>query len=462
MTHARGAFVLCALALLLHACGDDSDPASSTPDASVTVADGGAGDAGTALPALRGVIPGVGHPGGTVDVVVVVDNATIDENTPLDFGAGITVDQVTAISSTVVSATLTIDLAATAGDRDVTVGSGSNALVGTAAFTVTHALDLTVSAGTPVQGGLLEVRIDSADDVSLFPWFLLEGGLWIVEEYSKGADYWTGLVAVDPLAPASSPIGAVTTTNTFDPLTHFTAAPLAVGATSAKEVTVTNSLTTLSNQNLDAPLATAVYKLSATGPGLIFYSVRKDTNPGPFQPVVSILPASGSFQDVINTSAPVTGQFIVSPGAHDFYLIVRDRNGNGDSSGDFGFAIQLSLLPATSISEQSTPHATTGTAQSISTLVTVSGELTPSDGQDVYSVTGSLAQDGVTLATDADLELVENCGNGDIVRATDRPYERAVSFPMTVLNTAMTCFYTVRASPGVVGRPTGSYLLSKY
>lgn len=130
----------------------------------VTVTNAGPGGGSTTLesaltignpaPTLAGITPASGSRGQTLDVTVMGSNFLVGVTT-CSHGDGIMVNSVSSITPTQVTASVTIDLRAATGSRDVTVtnagpGGGSAALAG--AFSVTNPVP-TVSGVSPNQTG---------------------------------------------------------------------------------------------------------------------------------------------------------------------------------------------------------------------------------------------------------------------------------------------------------------------
>jgi len=456
------------IAAVLAACGDDGSSASpdasapGTPDASVNPAADASSGSDAQSPVLSAVVPDTGRPGRTIDVVVLVDHTTIDADmTSLDLGAGITVDSATALSSTAISARLIIAEDATVGPRDVSLTGGGNTLTGSGAFTVAHALNIDITAGTPVQGGVVEMTVSNLDTESFLPQFVFDGGMWIADEAERGPSHWRGIVAIDPLAPTMAPFGVTQTTATFEPVQRFTAELVAVAPRAPTNVplTIAGGLTTLTGEVIAASMTTNVYKISTSEAGIVVILV----DPHRFtmiSPVVSVLPQSGTYAEVIASGAGRTILLEAPATATDFYVVVGDENQGGGAVEDYGFDFYARLLTSVEVSEQVAPHDSQGTAQAISRSNIVRGELAAGDGQDVYILSPALAA-VVTLHTDADLELSGSCNGATATDLpTSRPYNRAVTFSAPVSGgSGGTCVLIVRARSGPIGRPTGTYTI---
>ncbi|MFN8494292.1 MAG: cohesin domain-containing protein [Caldilineaceae bacterium] len=121
-------------------------------------------------PSLVSVAPTAGSLGNTIDVTLVGRNTHFAAgSTTVNFGAGITINTTTVVSTTQLLVNLTLADAATPGTRDVTVTTGAEIVTKSAAFLVrsgpsvnVHALPNAVGAA----GGQVSLPINLADDVT--------------------------------------------------------------------------------------------------------------------------------------------------------------------------------------------------------------------------------------------------------------------------------------------------------
>ena len=87
--------------------------------------------------------------------MITVDAAKVDATTQLDFGAGITVTNIAAVSSTALTAHLKIDAAAAAGPRDVKIRiSTAQELTAKAGFDVKFPAEMRILGGSATAGGV--------------------------------------------------------------------------------------------------------------------------------------------------------------------------------------------------------------------------------------------------------------------------------------------------------------------
>lgn len=433
-----------AIALAIAACGGGSGGDDEAIDAGVDAAS-----------ELAAVFPSNGRPGRSLEVLVVVDRATVDADTTFDFGAGITVVAAAPVSPVAAMVQLAIAPDAALGPRDVTITGHGATVIGAGAFGVLAHLEVEVVGGALVQGGMVEVAIRNLDQSSIYPPFLFAGGVWIDQAAGPPSADWRGTLLVDPLAPSTTSLGIVTTDARHEPLAHFISDPLTIAAATPTTVTVGPTVTTTTG-TLDAPYATGFFRLTAATAGFIRLSVVATGNA--IDPVVAVVPASGTFQDLIVSEAPGRRAAVPIAAGGDVYVIIRDRAHGGGAAAAYGYQLVADLhAPATS-AEQAAPHDTVDTAQQVGDLgAAVDGELTASDTADVYILV-SPSPEWFVLHTDADLELAIGPTQAQ-VSATARPFARYAHHRGTASSLARPWIVTVRPRPGAVARPTGTYRL---
>src|SRR5215472_8262976 len=123
------------------------------------------GPPGTSVaPSLAGVFPRTFLLDRELDVVILGDATTFTGTEAPDFGPGVGVFAVTALSPTALSAHLKIDKGAAVGVRDVHVGSLSAAKM----VEVAPAMEVSVLAGTPRQGSLAVLDLINRDTNQAF------------------------------------------------------------------------------------------------------------------------------------------------------------------------------------------------------------------------------------------------------------------------------------------------------
>lgn len=113
------------------------------------------------VPALTTVAPAIGSRGESLSVDLTGANF-VAGTTTVSFGDGITVDSISVVSATEITAHVSIDVAASTGPRDIVISNGSTASVtGTGAFTVVNpAPSITgVSPQLATKGATVDVEI---------------------------------------------------------------------------------------------------------------------------------------------------------------------------------------------------------------------------------------------------------------------------------------------------------------
>jgi hypothetical protein len=225
-------------------------------------------------PTASGVFPAQGFTGRTLRVEVSGDATSWKDGATVSFGTGVTVNSVTVASPTDLFAEITVDPAATAGSRDVTVSSGGS-------FTLKQAFELVapvelVVQGNAGQGGLPNFTLinhdfdnpfdTTTDSMGAYANLLLTGPTGVqffmntVTEYSINGQAFIDLDAsAGALTLTSGPANKTITSNVGAfPVTPRTPTPFTG--------TATGSISSQGDSNL--------YSLSATGtPSLVHITV---------------------------------------------------------------------------------------------------------------------------------------------------------------------------------------------
>lgn len=132
---------------------------NATPGARVFTTQTGANSATTTFtvvdstPQITGVTPSTGAIGASLNVVITATNGNFSAAAPpvVSFGPGVTVNSVTVNSANQLTVAVTVEYAATAGARDLTIQAGAITLSSSAAFSV----------GTSVSGQPFQCRVAS-------------------------------------------------------------------------------------------------------------------------------------------------------------------------------------------------------------------------------------------------------------------------------------------------------------
>lgn len=269
----------------------------------------------------------------------------------VSFGAGI--DVVKAVE---VEGGLAVDIIvepdAASGARDVNVAPDDAApLTQKKGFTIASAMDVTVAAGKPEQGGLVRLNVATKDGRKLAPaTFLLDSlldtGTPTLFQIARGTFTDTsGSVVMlgDPIART----GALSFLGTNDPSDENSPAFFAENAvtvTARAPVPVTSGAP--SSVTLAAVLQTAFYNVVLTpgaNEGLIADAFAQVPVGSTMKPVVYAYPASGKLDDVIDVKldAPASGSaeatqarvaYPVTTAASGFFVVLDKDFANGPTT----------------------------------------------------------------------------------------------------------------------------------
>jgi hypothetical protein len=504
-------FVGCALLVAgLTACSGSTGPqgpagatgATGAPGGSGTSADGGGGSTGAASAGT--VVPNVGLVGRELDVQVSGEDVTFDSTTTLDFGAGVTVSNIVVVSATTVSAHLAIDATAAIGDNDVSIKTGSTTIKATKGFHIESPVEVTVD-GTLQQGGVALLELFDRDSHSFDTGsesdlegnttenFVVSGtGLTILETVGVTSTDADIVVIADPLAtPGAVQLTAANAPNGQTTLS-FATDPNAVTVAARTPVTLTPNMASAA-QNLAAPFASGLFKLSTTGTSIV--TTTLNVTGAMISPELIATRASGKFTDLLNSS---TGAPIVFPttGSMDTYFVVIDGALGGGASSDYGYTLEATSVAATAVTEVGTAHGTLLLAQDLGTLPAipaagsatvggsvVTGTIASMDEVDVYKFTTNGTNNiEIALTATVDAELVVNTdgvtfteSDGfDPIDPTVQPLQVFSGFGETlssdttangVVPTAKVWYVCVRSSDsddagGTGTVPTGAYTFS--
>ncbi len=293
--------------------GDQGDPGEP----------GEPGDPAPGEPSINGITPHIAYLERTVQVTIS-GFGTEFSNPTVNFGAGISVDDVQVASGTGLVATVTIAANAAEGTRDVTVSEGGTDFVYTDAFTVRAPLVFTDLAGFSEQGGIIIARVDQRDvttpfDNGLTDLFHTAGSAGVQGFQPYALD---GIFFIDITATGDSDI-IVDSVSGGELVTSR--APAAFGVT-ARAATAITPGTTLTQQAPQGDLKTSIFEFDGGTDQLATISVVANTiNPGA-APIFTVLSSSGSFSDTLVDFSQGTTEVVTGAG-ESFYLVVLDNNG---------------------------------------------------------------------------------------------------------------------------------------
>lgn len=259
-------------------------------------------------PTASGVFPAEGFQGAALRIEITGDATNWDTTATVDFGAGITVNDVSVASPTDLFADITIDPSAASGKNDVTITGGGTFKL-TQAFEIKSPLTAAIT-GDLVQGTIVSFIInnhnfDAPFDTSATPTMSGPAGTnWSIQ--ANDAYSVSGFLFVDTDAAASGAISVTAGASTFstDPVTIMPRT--AVALTSGTAV----------NGNIAATRDSGLYTITSTATQLLDFSISTtDANAAPF---VAILPSSGHWTDELTTT-------YVLDTAGTYYAVVADN-----------------------------------------------------------------------------------------------------------------------------------------
>jgi hypothetical protein len=316
---------------------------------------------------LNGVFPSSGFIGRKVRVEVSADNASfVDGAVMVDFGAGVTVENVTVSSPTAIFADITISDTAPLGLRDVTLRSGSDSMSLREAFKLESPLAFTTQ-GTLAQGSVVAFTARNLDFFAPFDTTCGASFFGMCLEYTgMSATVPSGVTAVisavDPytvsgtlyvdLDAQSGPIsftsGIVADALVVSPVgtdTEFAPrSPVALTANSPTTATVAAAFDSHLYEFTTA--ASSVARFSAS-PG------EPDATP-----TIYVLPESGRFTEMVAASEAPNA---LSTGGGKYFAVYSD----GSGLSGYSYALRVAPIALMSMPEADTSGAnnTSATAQ---------------------------------------------------------------------------------------------------
>lgn len=284
---------------------------------------GDKGDAAPGEPSINGITPHIAYLERSIEVTIS-GFGTEFTNPTVDFGAGITVDNVTVASGTGIVATVTIDPGAALGTRDVIVSESGTDFTYADAFTVREPLLYTPIIGTPDQGGLVLARIDLLD--TSMPFDTSGGGYFVTGSEAGGAL----LQDLSPFSAEAFYFVDVTSTGDADVLVD---SGLTIPVTSRVRAAITpvartaTVLTAGTTETVTMPMdwGTLLYEIDVPANMVVTIDLTPDSAVEGTFPVFNVLPSSGSYNDarsLLNTGG--TFATISDDDGEKFYLAVFD------------------------------------------------------------------------------------------------------------------------------------------
>lgn len=363
----------------------------------------GGGSGTSVTPSASGVFPAQGFTGASLRVEISGDATAWTSGATVDFGSGVTVNDVSVASPTDLFADITIDPAATPGKNDVTISSGGT-------YTLAQAFELVSPVsisftGTVAQGGLVSFVIDNHNFDQLFD--------------ASTAPALTGPAGINFSVQANDEL-SISGYMFID--TTATGGPITVQAGSANEVVpaiaiaarTATALTsgTAVNGTLAIERDSGLYTIDAGATDLLHFSVVAASDPNA-QPFVAVLPASGSWAD------EESGDYVLDT-AGTYYAVVAD---NG-TEGGYAYTLTGTNDVPTVVAEGN--DTTNGIEATAPVAAALPYEQTPStlssaDDVDIVTFTVDAANANATVhiltnigsdpETDTQVEVVDADGN---------------------------------------------------
>ena len=310
---------------------------------------------------VSGVFPSSAFLGRQVRVEISGDVTEWKQGASVNFGPGVTVQNVTVASPTALFADITVMPDAAPGLRDVTVENSGSKLVLKEAFQLESAIKIDFR-GTLAQGSVASFAINNRDFETPFDTTSTGDGFFTPLEYvgvnlagPAGVTFQveevtpfaiTGLALIDiDAAPGpfsvESGIDDVVTSNLGTNLEVAARAPMAL--TSG----------TPASGMVETSLASALYELDATtAPGLIQFAATSTSAEA--APALALLPASGRFEDLFFYGPSNT---FVQLQSSKYYAVFVDL------SGTYGYSFTVNPKATQMITAiEAEPNNTTATA----------------------------------------------------------------------------------------------------
>lgn len=379
----RNSNVLCA-ALLLAVCGC-----------------GGGGDS-----ELLAAIPDTGFAGRTTDVVLVANDTGWGADTTADFGEGVTVNSVEVLGDGAMVANITLADDAALGPRDISVGGEMLE----AGFTVASAFQIETQ-GTIAQGSLAVISITNLDVANPFDITTTGDGFFTPIEYvnfsatmADGHDtlinfvepYSAELIILTDVDAAEGPAMVDVASGPSGEEVH-TLGEVTVSARSATVLSAGTPATGTISTAFDSVL----YELTPAQFSLLSFALTTTSETA--APAVALLPASGSFDDLIRFSANAQ-----IPGDGKLYAVVWENRG----SAPYDFTLAADAQAATQQPEAEA-NDDSDSAQPVGAVpsVVTAGSLSSVTDEDWYAVAVPAGNNGkglhvVTMAGDPGTDTI--------------------------------------------------------
>jgi Quinohemoprotein amine dehydrogenase, alpha subunit domain III len=345
------------------------------------------------LASISGVIPGEAFVGREAEVVVQGSNTAWSEGVQADFGPGITVNSVSVASPTALLVSITADPGAPLGNRDISVGD----LTFASGFKLVPPIKISVQ-GLIAQGSISIIRAQNLDFANPFDSSSLDNNLAVAGEGSIAQ-----VEVVEPYVLEMILLADVDAAGGPQTLEIFSGPPdkrVSYFFPGAFDMVERQPMPLSSGQpatnTVDHPFESLLYSI-APGEDLSLVTASTSSTSAEATPQFAILPASGSFVDLIDFDVETT---LVTDELH--YLIYWDNEG---ASG-YEFDVSAATTPFAVAVAEGEPNdsrpLTYGDDQLTDTIVTIfrgSVELANSGDSDDFGLldevsTGTITQTG--------------------------------------------------------------------
>jgi hypothetical protein len=382
---------------------------------------------------ISGVIPGELFAGRSGDVLIIGNGTSWDEGVQVSLGEGVTVESITVASPTALMVKATADAAAEPGLRDVMVDD----LEFTGAFEVTSPVVIKEMQGQTAQGSIAVVKLQNLDFANPFDTTTTGDGFFTPLEYinvavTAGAGSTAQISSVEPFAMELLLLTDVTAEPgvvDLEVLSGPAGQQQSFRYPAAFEVEAREAVALSSGEpvtaSIDEPFQSVLY--TATAEQLSVISFSTDAESPDAAPAFAVLPASGSFAELMTYDA--SAQFV---GSDTYYLVYWDGSGMSGYSYRIGANIQAAEVLA-----EKEPNNTLTAAQKPTAMpAVINGATLASSDEDWIRVripSGSANKTihaftyGEDPYTDTLLEIYASNGTTKLAEGDDQGFHENVS-----------------------------------
>lgn len=377
---------------------------------------GGDGNDDGTVPSVSGVFPQEVFLGRSTEVLISGSGTNWTEGVQVDFGAGVTVDDVVVSSPSALYVTLTVDPGAEMGGRDVTVTGAEVSTTLSGAFAVNTPLELASVQGSAAQGSIVLVTVKNKDLLNPFDTTSTGGGLFeppsfpnVSVDTPDGYEaqvanvslYQAELTLLVDVNAESGPLDLNVFSGPAEDTKQFLL-PAAFEIQSREPTPLT--LGTPVSGDVNKPFDSALYKLEPSTLSIVDLGVLADSSDA--SPSFVLLGPSGSFSDFRSQGAAAS---FASDEA--FHLIYFD----GSGTAGYQFTLESSSIEAGTMDETEPNNDETEAQNGAAPIVFQSAELSSSSDEDWIVVNADSDDVGKSLRvftqggnalTDTQLEIL--------------------------------------------------------